>query len=379
MPEGFNGNSDVSLRPVFLVDFGSYQLYSSYIRRILVGLMGTAHASVLVCPSTVNAETILCPSVDWIEHPALRLPIFWHQNRRILLERLARFKPTILHAFYPGHVHLTHWLSQELAIPYVLTLHCPAAKWHRFEKPIRYAARLIAPSESIASHLEASWPGLSESIERIHVGSFVEDSCRCFSRNDDIPSLIAIQPLNNAAVFVPFLNAIRHLVLDGFDLMVAIMGKGRKEKTIRRQIRTLGLSSVVTVVPPIRPIRSIVTGADIYLHLEDTGNFDARLLEAMAVGLAVAGVSEKRSGLLRDGQTACLWDGQDELSIYGCLRKLLGQQAETRQLAVNGQAHLRQYNSVSRMVNKLMETYLDVQKWYKEQHKELEEEPVIIG
>ena len=378
MPEGNNGVSDNSLRLVFLVDSDSCQLYSSYIRRILVGLAGTAHSSVLVCPSTVSAEAILCPSVDWVEHPALRLPIFWYQNRRILLERLARFKPTVLHAFYPGQVHLTHWLSQQIGIPYVLTMHRLATKWIRFEKPIRRAVRLIAPSESIARHLQQSWPGLSESIEHIHVGSFVEDSCRCFSRSNDIPSLIAIQSLDNMAIFTPFLNAICHLVLDGFDLMVAIMGKGRKEKTIRCQIRDLGLSSVVTVVPPMRPIRAILTGADIYLHLEDTGGFDGQLMEAMAVGLAVAGVSEKNSGLLHDGQTACFWDGQDELSIYGCLKKLLGQRAETRQLAVRGQGHLRQHNSVSRMVDKLMGAYVDAQQWYKERHKEIEEDPAIL-
>ena len=378
MPEGNNGVSDSSLRLVFLVDSDSCQLYSSYIRRILVGLTGTAHASMVVCPPSVNAETILCPSVDRVEHPALRLPIFWYQNRRILLERLGRFKPTVLHAFYPGQVHLAHWLSRQLGIPYVLTMHRPATKWLRFEKPIRRAVRLIAPSESIAVHLQRSWPGLSESIEHIHVGSFVEDSCCCFSRSNDIPSLIAIQPLDNMAIFTPFLNAIRHLVLDGFDLMVAVMGKGRKEKAIRRQIRDLGLSSIVTVVPPMGPIRAILSGADIYLHLEDTGGFDGQLMEAMAVGLAVVGVSEKSSGLLHDGQTTCFWDGQDELSIYAHLKKLLGQRAETRQLAVNGQAHLRQHNSVSRMVDKLMETYLDVQQCYKEHHKELEEEPAAL-
>ncbi|MBL7215901.1 MAG: glycosyltransferase family 4 protein [Phycisphaerae bacterium] len=369
----------MTIRPVFLVDRQVFQGYCSYIRRILVGLTGTAHASALVCPSCVNTEAILCPSVEQIEHPALRLPVFWYPNRRILLERLSRFKPTILHAFYPGQIHLAHWLSQQLDIPYVLTLHRSTAQWLRFEKSIRDAAGIIAPSETVADHLQKNWPGLSERIKRIHIGSFVEDSCRCFFRSGQIASLIAIHPLDDASVFKPFLNAVRHLVLDGFDLMVVMMGKGRKEKHIRRQIRILGLISVVTVIPPMRPVRSIFSGADIYLHLEDTGGFDARLLEAMAVGLAVAGVSEKSSGLLHDGQTACFWDGADELSIYGCLKKLLGQRAETRQLAINGQAHLRKHNSVSRMVDELMKTYIEAQHWYKDHYKELEKESVMIG
>lgn len=381
MPQLGNGNSETMIRPVFLVDHGAYQAYSFYIRRILVGLSGTAHASALVCPACVNIERILCPAVESFEHPALRLPIFWQQNRRILLERLSRFKPTILHAFYPGlgQICLAHWLSTQLEIPYVLTFHRHLAKWQKFEKPIRHAAKLIAPSETIAEQLQKARPSLNERIERIHVGSFVEDRCRCFSNDHQIPSLIAFHPLDNVKVFEPLLNAIRHLVLDGVELMVAIMGKGRKEKQIRRRIRALGLTSSVTIVPPMQPMRSILSGADIYLHLEDTGLFDARLAEAMGVGLAVVGCPEKNSGLLFDGQTAAFWDPADELSIYSCLKKRIGQRAETRQLAINGQSHLRQHNSVSCMVDKLMKTYLEAQKSYKENTKQPEEESVMVG
>ena len=381
MAQTANGHSEVAIRPVFLVDHGTYQAYSVYIRRILVGLSGTAHAAGLVCPGCVDTERILCPSVESFEHPVLHLPIFFQQNKRILLERLTRFKPTIIHAFYPGfsQICLAYWLAAQLEIPYVLTFHRHAAKWQRIEPPIRHAGRIIAPSESIADQLQTDWPALTDRIERIHVGSFVEDDCRCFANDTRIPSLIAFHPLDNAKVFEPLLKAVRHLVLDGAELLVVIMGRGRKEKQIRRMIRQLGLTSSVTVVPPMQPIRSILSGADIYLHLEDRGLFDARLSEAMAVGLAVAGCAEKNSGLLIDGQTAAIWDPADELSIYSCLKKRLGQRAETRQLALNGQGHLRQHNSVSRMVDKLMQTYISTQQTHKENAKHLEEEPIIIG
>lgn len=379
MPEGHNGISEMKVKPAFLVDRRVYQSYCSYIRRILVGLTGTAHASALVCPPDVNAEAILCPSVEHIEHPALQLPIFRHPNRRILLERLARFKPTILHGFYPGQMYLAQWLAEQLEIPYVLTLHRPITAWARLEKPIRDAGAIIVPSETIAVQLQSRRFGLNGRVRRIFVGSFVEDTCRCFLKEHQIPSLIAVQPLNDASFFKPFLNAVRHLILDGFEFLVVIMGTGRKERVIRRQIRALGLTSVVTVVPPMRPLRSVFAGADIYVHLDDTGCFDGLLLEAMAVGLAVAGCEELSSSLMQDRQTACVWNKEDELSIYGCLKKMLGQRAETRQMALNGQAHLRQHNSVSRMVDKLMDTYVEVQQQYRQQHKAAEKEPVIIG
>jgi glycosyltransferase involved in cell wall biosynthesis len=376
MPEGFTESSlETTVRPVFLVDRSVFQSYSAYIRRILVGLAGTAHASALVCPAGTDAQAILCPSVEQIEHPALRLPIFWSQNRKILIDSLLRFKPTILHTFYPGQVHLARQLSKQLQIPYVVTCHNNSLRRSYFQKSLRHAARVIAPSKPIADHLADKCPDLQMRIEQIHIGSFVEDQCSCFSHGGNVASLIAVHPLNALKLFVPFLNAVRHLVLDGFEVMVAIMGTGKAEKAIRSHIRKLGLTSVVTVVPPIRPMRSVLSGADMYAHLSDSGTFDDQLLEAMAVGLAVVGSPETTSGLLHDGQTAIFWDLQDELNIYGCLKNALGQREKSRRLAQNAQTHLSQHNSVSSMVDKLMSTYIEAQQWHKQSLKTPDETP----
>ena len=367
MSEGFTESfSETAVRPVFLVDRSVFLSYSAYIRRVLVGLAGTSYAAALVCPSGMDPHAILCPSVKRIEHPALRLPIFWNQNRKILVESLLRFKPTILHTFLPGQVHLAYWLSKKLQIPYVVTCHKNISHRNCFEISIRHAAKVIAPSKPIADSLAQKCSYIQDRIEQIHIGGFVEDKCSCFSRGGHVASLIAVHPLNSVKIFVPFFNAVRHLVLDGFDVMVAIMGTGKAEKAIRAHIRKLGLTSIVTVVPPIRPIRSVLRGADIYLHLSDSGKFNAQLLEAMTVGLAVVGVQEETSGLLIEGETAVFWDPQDELNIYGCLKNMLGKREQSKHLAEKAQAHLRANHSVSRMVDKLMNTYIEAQQWHKQ-------------
>jgi glycosyltransferase involved in cell wall biosynthesis len=366
-------NGDTLLRPVFILDRGVFLSYASYIRRILVGLAGTAQATALVCPCDVEVESILYPSVEWIEHPALWLPIFCNQNRRILLEKLIRFKPTILHAFHPGLVSLTRRMAEELQIPYVVTFHGEPSRWMNPNKHVCGAVRLIAPSDSIADRLEKKWPAFGDRIEKIHVGTFVEDRCNCFSRPSSIPSLIAMHPLNKVKIFLPLLNAVRHLVLDGHEMFVALKGTGPAEKAIRGHIRQLGLSSVVTVVPPIRPVRNILSGADIYLYMEDTGQFDAQLLEAMAVGLAVVGSPDKTSGFV-NSQTSIVWDPTDELSIYACIKQCLSNKDSTRQTAATAQARLRLDNSVSRMVDGLIQTYLASQRFYRDQCRLLDED-----
>lgn len=364
---------ELLLRPVFILDQSVFLSYASYIRRIMVGLAGTAQATSLVCPGGIGVESILYPSVEWIEHPALRLPIFHMQNTRILLERLARFKPTILHTFHPGLVHLTAGLAYQLDVPYVVTFH---AEPSRMLLPIKHtcdSSRFIAPSAHLAAGLERKWPHLADCIEQIHVGTFIEDQCACFARPSGIPSLIAVHPMDNLKLFLPLLNAVRHLVLDGHELFVALMGTGRAERAVRSHVRKLGLSSIVTIIPPVRPVRNILSGADIYLHLEDRGCFDAQLLEAIAVGLAVAGTTDQTSGLLQQGGSV-VWDANDELSIYSCLKLILSNKDTTRRVAAAAQSRLRTECSVSQMVDRLVETYFKAQKSYKQRFGPADEE-----
>ena len=353
------------VRPVMLVDEGVYRNYAIYLRRILVGLGGTAHASAVVCPGDIDTSVVICPTVEKIEYPSLRLGIFKPTNQRLLLERLGRFKPTLIHAFSPGQVDLAAFLSEMLEIPFVITFHGCPGRWTRHSNAVNQAACVLAPSKVLIERAAAAYPALCGRIEHVPIGSYVEEMCACFSRADRPASLIAVHPLEDIRRFEPLLGAVRHLALDGYELMLVLMGTGKAERAIRRQIRAMGLTPAVTIVPPMRPLRTVLAGADVFLHLKDCGQFNAQMLEAMGVGLAVAGVPDQTSGLLTDGQTAALWDGADELSIYGCLKRLLDQRDTARRLALNGQAFLQQQCGVSCMVDKVLAVYTESQQQYK--------------
>jgi hypothetical protein len=353
------------VRPVLLVDAGVYRNYAVYLRRILVGLAGTAHASAVICPGDIETSIMDCPTVEKIEYPALRLGLFKATNQRILLERMARFKPTVIHTFSPGQVGLGALLSESLDVPFVATFHGRPRRWERCRKEVSHAARVLAPSAILAQRAAEFYPEVRERIELVPIGSYVEDECACFSRPNLPASLISVHSLDDASLFEPLLGAVRHLALDGFELMLVLMGSGKAERAIRRQIRSLGLAPVVTIVPPMRPLRTVLAGADVFLHVKDTSLFNAQMLEAMGVGLAVAGARDQTGGLLRDGQTAALWEGTDELSIYGCLRRLLGQRDAARRLALNGQDFLRQQCSVSCMVDRILSVYVTAQQEFK--------------
>lgn len=366
---GFSSGADsaAAIRPVLLIDPGVYSNYAVYLRRILIGLADAGDSAAVVCPGDIDTALLDCPMVEKIDYPALRLGIFSATNRRILLERLKRFKPTVIHAFWPGQAELAAFLSESLDVPFVIMFHGRPKRWDRHRKAMYQAARLLAPSDVLIRHVAAALPAMRQRIEHVPIGCYVEDSCACFARMDRPASLIAVHPLDDVRLFEPLLGAIRHLLLDGFELMLVLMGSGKAEPVIRRQIRSLGLTPAVTIVPLMRPLRTVLAGADVFLHLHDRGLFNAQMLEAMGVGLAIAGAEDATSGLLIDGQTAALWDGKDEMSIYSCLKRLLSQRESARRLALNAQAFLQQQCGVSCMIENVLNAYAAARQSVKKQ------------
>ena len=115
-------------------------------------------------------------------------------------------------------------------------------------------------------------------------------------------------------------------------------------------------------MPIVETYRDVLGGVDIFIRLKAKGRHDPTLLEAMSMGLAVAGCKDPVSRLLEDGKTGVLFNPTDELSIYNALKKLLNRPSWARQLALAGQDYVRQNHQVSRMVERLIQTYLTVQR-----------------
>ena len=233
----------------------------------------------------------------------------------------------------------------------------------------RHASALLAPFQYIADHLSRQWPMLRERIRVIHPGCYVEDECACFAERDRRASVLHIGPLDRLEALEPLLQAIRHLVLDGVEFAFGIIGTGPAEMAVRKRIRALGLLPVVTLAPSLRPLRSLLAGCDIFVHLSNTAGCTMALMEAMSMGVAITGKGDPGGELLRDQETAALFDDQNEIHIYSVLKKMLLQREWTRKLAQEAQECLRRDYRVSRMLESLTALYREVQ----EKNRVLEE------
>jgi glycosyltransferase involved in cell wall biosynthesis len=357
MQENGNGSNQekLTIRPAILADEWILNYYASGIRKIMVGLTGESHGAILVGPKNPQMETILYPSVDFIEHPEIKMRLFASRNRQLLLEKLSDDKPTLLHGYWPGDTKLLSFLSEKLKLPAVLTLWSCPRKRHlsSFGKQVI----LAASSEPIYQNIVGIDNHLKSQTHCIPLGIFVEDNPICFNNPNQSTSLVVCEEMNKAHDYEPLLNAARHLLADGFEFTMALMGHGPAERAIRKQIRDLGLAYVVTVVPPLHPVRPILQGMDIFIHLKDRKRCNLALMEAMSVGLALTGCADSTTGLMQNEKTALLFDPLEEMSIYACLKQLLSKHELARKLAQNARQYLQAHHSVSQMVNGYLTAY----------------------
>ena len=367
-------DSEIPFRPALIIDKPEMKNYQACLQHLFVGLAEESFQSALICPPDAGASSVLCPSVELIYHPLLKIPLFRNQNRRSVLEKLNKYKPTVLHCFSSTKARLTRYLAETMNIPFLLTYNTSThSKLSRVANSANCAS-LLALSGQIAADLESAFKNFKGSIEQLNTGTFVEDDCACFSAQATVRSMIIAQPLTNANDFKGLLNAVRHLVIDGYEFILAIIGKGSAEREIHRMIKKLGLSQVVTVVPEIEPLRSVFAGADIFIQPHSRPEFNSPLLEAMGVGLVVASSHNGSEDLLVENETTVFFDPYDELSVYSCLHNLLDNRDFARQIARNGQQFLRENYTVSGMIDSLKKYYHQAQDWHKERLKTSQQE-----
>jgi hypothetical protein len=167
----------------------------------------------LVCPPGCDMDYMFTGTAEIIEYPVFELPLTEHLNRRLLIERLAKFKPTVLHCLCESRALLTRRLTHRLDLPYILTVNSLAEQLVRFSVSPRRCAKIIVPTKSIASDIAGAYPRFGDRIEQINTGTFVVEDNGCFSDSSRCATIVMTQPLDDVDSIENFFTAIRHLML----------------------------------------------------------------------------------------------------------------------------------------------------------------------
>jgi len=349
------------LRPALIVSQHSVSEYSTFLRHLLVGLAAESIPAVLVCPAGCDVDSVTAPSVEVIRHPAFDLPLMTHQNKRILIERLKKFKPAVLHCLCESKALFSRQLAARLDLPYVLTVNSLRKRWWRFFISSKRCAKIIVPAETIAANVAGIYPRLADRIRLINLGTFVQETSGCFRRGNLVATIVTTHPLEDVSEFENLLAAVRLLVIEGYEFMLVLAGSGGAERQLRKLLTGLGLLQTVITVGQVRPRRSILAAGDIFIQPVAGSAFNPLLLEAMSVGTAVASCKGGVDDLIIDGRTAVIFDPGDRLSIKAALQRLLDSRDFARRLADSARQYVRENHTVSRMVSAVLGVYRDAQ------------------
>ncbi|MEJ2702161.1 MAG: glycosyltransferase family 4 protein [Sedimentisphaerales bacterium] len=331
--------------------------YSSFLQRLLVGLADESIPAALVCPSSWEPSSAFTAAAEVIAHPVFNVPFMGPLNMRLLTERLMRFKPTVLHCLCESQASTTRRLAHGLDVPYVLTANSLPKRWKPLSVSSTYCTRIIVPAQSIRDRVIRAQPHLAGRMERINMGTFAAQSAQCFSEPSQVATLVAAHRFRKADEYEDFLGAVRHLLIDGYEFMMVVVGNGRADERLWKLLTALDLLRVVTLVPREIPWRSILVSADVFIRPRPSRVFDSLLLEAMGVGAAIAGCRGGVDDLIVDGQTAMVFEPNDELSIMRTLQHLLDKREAARQMATSALEYLRENHSVSRMIAATIQVY----------------------
>ena len=350
------------LRVALIASEHTVREYSAFLKLLLVGLADESIPTVLVCPPGFDSESMFTGSAEIVCHPALDLPLSEHFNIRLLVERLAKFEPTVLHCLCESKASLVRRVARKMDLPYVLMVNSVRGRLAQSAISSKRCKRIIVPTKTIADSLIRAHPGFAERIVQINMGTFVAETSVCFSQPNRLATMLTTHPFDDANDFENLFSVLRHLLIEGYEFMMVIAGDGRAERQIWRLLRALGLLQVVTMVPKVKPWRSVIASGDIFIQPKPSPAFNPSLLEAMSVGAAVAGCRGGVDDLIIEDRTAVVFDPKDELSIMGCLRRLLDKREVARKMAANAQECLRENHSAEKMISATIGAYRDVRR-----------------
>jgi len=346
-----------SLRIALIASERTVTEYRMFLGRLLVGLTDESIPVALVCPQNSNLDSIVLGAAEVIRYSNIELPLIKHLNKRLLTESLAKFKPTVLHCLCETQAGLVRQLGHQLNLPYVLMINSLQERWSRLAVSSTQCIRIVVPARSIADDFTRFYPRFADRVRQINIGTFTTQTACCFSRPSGMPTIVTAHPFRKDNEFENLISALRHLLIDGYEFMMVVIGGGRAEEKLWKLLAALDMLRIVTIVPRATPWRQVLGTADVFIQPQPTTTFNALLLEAMSVGAAVAACKGGVDDLIVENETAVIFDTNDELSIFGALQLLLSKREFSRKIADNAQEYLRKNHSVSNMISSFIQIY----------------------
>jgi glycosyltransferase involved in cell wall biosynthesis len=347
--------SSLPIAAALCVDPEAFERFGRVLRHLLVGLVDQAVGLRLIS-SDPRIETLTLGPVQTIVHPRLVWPA---AGRRIelLLDTLSQQPPTVVHAMSNASYRVASAIATTLDTDLVLQVtslaDCDAIA--NLEK-VR-VGRFVTFDRPLQRVLEEQLKIPAESIEFIPPGVRAATHAACFADPERVPTLLCFSPLERGSGVDRLIEAMDFLTKRGHDAMLFLMGQGKQESTLRRQIRERRLSGCVTLASPAGDRAQAMHSADLFIRPGSDNAFFEGALQAMAAGMVVVTTPSAASDLFEHDETAVVCDKPKGESLAQAIEQLLEDRDRARRIAMAAMERVRTHHAVSNMAQRTADTY----------------------
>jgi glycosyltransferase involved in cell wall biosynthesis len=145
------------------------------------------------------------------------------------------------------------------------------------------------------------------------------------------------------------------------DLVVLLIGAGRREEALKRQVHSLGLENKVRFLGTRRDLPEIYRALDLFVHPSLWEGLPLALLKAMGTGLPV--VATRVSGsqeIIVDGFNGRLVAPGNPAALGGAILDLCRSPEMRQRLGAAARRTVAEKYSLDAMLTRLAELYLDL-------------------
>ncbi len=347
---------------------------TSYVLTLAKG-MRQKNQKVFIASSGGNRVEALSPL--GVEHVQLNIRTKSELNPKIYfaLRPLCRLmkeqKIDIIHS----HTRITQVmgtiLSKITGKPHVTTC-------HGFFKP-KLARKLfpcwgnavIAISEAVEEHLKNDFKVHERNVFLIHNGidlnefPAIDEATRRQRRKEfqlsDEPVVGIIARLSEVKGHGILIRAMQTVVTNIPRALLLIVGEGKLESVLRKQVRRLNLEGNVRFYPIANKTKDVMPLFDVFAMPSLQEGLGLSVMEAQAMGLAV--VASRVGGivsLIEDGQTGILVEPGDSRRLAEALIALLNDKGRARQIGEKARLFIGEKFSFEGMIRRTFNLYQQV-------------------
>lgn len=241
------------------------------------------------------------------------------------------------------------------------------ARVDRLAEPlvVRLAARTLAVSNQIATHLKNASPRSAHKVEVLYLG--VGDAPAVGRSREDVRAVLDVEPGRCLAVTVARLAPqkalpvlLRALRETETQPVLALVGEGPLERELRAETARLGLVDRVRFLGFRDDVADVVAAADLFCLSSVWEGVPLAVQEAMLLGTPVVSTAVGGMGeIVTDGRSGLLVPTGDPRALAGAIDEVCASPELGRRLAAQATVDLKARFSTDKMLARLESLYRD--------------------